>query len=373
MKKIKTDICIVGTGFSGTFIASKLQGTSARVLLVEKGAYLSRDRLEDNYLRNPYKIKGSEDFYKMKEFIYDDPEFSHYEHVNSGKDDFKYSGYHALGGNSLLWFGNALRKVPNDFRTRSRYGFGVDWPISYSDLEEYYHQAEIEMGVSGPPKDAFSPYRKKPFPLPPFQLPPGALGLNRIFQGTGFELTPSHKARLPVDTPQRSACCGAGTCWVFCPADARYNCLTTHLKDLRQSQQVDILDKITVSRLTQKGDRIVEAVAFDRDGNETRIQAEIFILAANAVENARILLLSQFHYLKTGFQSSSRAVGKYLTDQVGIGILGNLAYNLYPGCEKTIQSAHSLSFYDGPFRKRHSGIVSGSVFDPCTFCSSIDH
>ncbi len=364
MKKIKTDICIVGTGFSGTFIANTLQETSARILMVDKGAYLSRERVEENFI-----LQNSSSFfdrlkklYKLSDGIYDDPEFHHYEHVNSGKDGFSYSGRHAIGGTSLVWFGNAIRKTPNDFRTRSTYGFGEDWPISYNDLEEYYYQAEVEMGVSGPPRDLFSPYRKRPFPLPPFQLPPGAIEFNRIFKGSGFEITPSHKARLPVDTGGRFACCGAGTCTTFCPPDARYNCLTTHLGTLYQSKQVDILDKITVSRLVQKDDRIVEAVGFDRRGNQINITAEVFILAANAVENARILLLSQFHSLKTGFKSSSEAVGKYLADQVGIWIPVHLPYNLYRGYEKTLQSSHSLSFYDGPFREHHSGMIAEAFF-----------
>jgi choline dehydrogenase-like flavoprotein len=360
MKKIKTDVCIVGTGFSGTFIANALKETTARILMVEKGAYLSRERIEENFFfKNPYKssIASKQMLSELSDIIYDDPTFKHYEHVNSGKDAFVYSGRHAVGGGSLVWYGNALRKVPNDFRTKSLYGFGMDWPISYDDLEEYFYKAEVEMGVSGPPKDAFSTFRKQPYPLPPFQLPPGAIELNRIFGGSGLELTPSSKARLSIDTPERVACCGAGTCFLFCPADARYNCLTTHLKDMGQRKQVEIADKITVSRLIQKGDRIVEAVAFDREGNEIRIEAEIFILAANAIENARILLLSQFHHLETGFTTRSRAIGKYLTDQVGLWITAALPNNLYPAYEKTLQSAQSLSFYDGPFRKDYSCIV----------------
>ena len=376
MKKIKTDICIVGTGFSGTFLASQLQGMSASLLFVDRGAYISRERIEDNYLANPFRtgelpLEDNADLYKLLEVIYDDPEFSYYEYVNSGNTDFNYSGRHAVGGNSLLWWGNALRKVPADFHTKSAYGFGVDWPISYDDLENYYYQAEVEMGVSGPPEDAFSPYRKKPFPLPPFRLPPGAIELNHILKGTGLVITPSHKARLPVDHGDRSACCGAGTCWLFCPADARYSCLTTHLKNLHQSPQVAILDMVTVSRLVQTDDRIREAIAFDREGNEIRIEAEIFILAANAIENARILLLSQFHYLETGFKSRSKAIGKYLTDQVGIRLPVNLPYNLYPGHEKTIQSTHSLSFYDGPFRERYSSIVVEVFLIESPFASSL--
>ena len=175
MKKIKTDICIVGTGFSGTFVASALKDTAARILMVEKGTYLSRERIEENYFNSPYikgkaRFENQKDFSKLKEFIYDDPEFSRYDHVNRGNDAFTYSGHHLVGGNSHLWFGNALRKVPNDFRTKNMYGFGVDWPISYNDLEEYYYQAEIEMGVSGSSEDILSSFRKEPFPFPPFHF-----------------------------------------------------------------------------------------------------------------------------------------------------------------------------------------------------------
>jgi choline dehydrogenase-like flavoprotein len=361
MKKITTDICIVGTGFSGTFVASRLRKTSSRILMIDKGAYISWDRIEENYSRiiekGALSIETKEDYVKLLESIYDDPEFLRYESLQRGVNEFTYSGRHAVGGTSLVWFGNALRKVPNDFRTKSAYDFGFDWPISYDDLEEYYYRAEVAMGVSGPSEDLFSPHRKNSFPLPPFKLPPGAIELNRILQGSGFEITPSHKARLPIDTAERSACCGAGTCFLFCPADAKYNCLTTHLKDLRQRKEIDILDKLTVSRLIQNGDRIVEAVAFDRDGNEVRIHAEIFILAANAIENARILLLSQFYNTETGFSSRSQAIGNYLADQVGISLTVSLPYNLYPAYDKTLQSSHSLSYYDGPFREKYSGVV----------------
>lgn len=367
MNKIKTDICIVGTGFSGTFVAHALLGTSARIALVEKGAYLSRDRIERNYVQLLELLEGFPDYNdtlsQCKGFIYDDPAFEYYSHVNSGTDAFNYSGHHAAGGNSLLWYGNALRKTPDDFLTETRYGFGVDWPVSYNDLEEYYDRAEVEMGVSGPPEDALTPFRKKPFPLPPFQLPPGAIELNRIFKGTGFVVSPSHKARLPIDTAERAACCGAGTCSLFCPADARYNCLTRHLQTLLQSKQVEMLDKLSASRLIQKGDRVVEAVAFDREGRETRIAAELFVLAANAVENARILLLSQHHHLDTGFKIRSRAVGKYLTDQVGMWIPLVVPCNLYGGYEKTIQSCHSLSFRENPSRDQHSSAIGEVFFD----------
>ena len=38
--------------------------------------------------------------------------------------------------------------VPNDFRLKSLYGVGVDWPISYNDLQSAYCRAEAEIGVA---------------------------------------------------------------------------------------------------------------------------------------------------------------------------------------------------------------------------------
>jgi choline dehydrogenase-like flavoprotein len=343
MQRIETDICIVGSSFSGTFVAHKLMGKSIRVHIIERGAHLTWERLESNYVNE-------------KE-VYDDPEFHNYDFTNVGKVDYNYSGYHAVGGASMVWFGNSIRKVPNDFLLKSIYGVGDDWPISYDDLEPYFQEAEEEMRVSGPSMDLFTQYRKKPFPLPPFDLPPGALELNRRFQDQGLEFSPSHKARNPIDADGRNACCGAGSCGYFCPVDARYNCLTTHLEEQFKSENIKIIDQLTVTRLYQQDNRIVEAHAIDRQGSVVRIKADIFVLASNAIENARILLLSQHHAQDTHFRTRSEALGRYLADQVGILIPFQLPFSIYTLYDKTVQSSHSLSFYDGNFRSHRSGII----------------
>ena len=37
----------------------------------------------------------------------------------------------------------------NDFRLRAAHGRGIDWPISYDELEPFYGEAEHEIGVAG--------------------------------------------------------------------------------------------------------------------------------------------------------------------------------------------------------------------------------
>ena len=63
-----------------------------------------------------------------------------------------------FGGGSNCWWGCTPRLLPNDFRLRSAYGVGADWPVQYDELEGFYQEAEEIMAVSGP--------REAPFPDP---------------------------------------------------------------------------------------------------------------------------------------------------------------------------------------------------------------
>ena len=55
-----------------------------------------------------------------------------------------------VGGTTWHWAAATWRFFTNDFRLKSLYGVGRDWPISYEDLEPYYYRAEIELGCAGP-------------------------------------------------------------------------------------------------------------------------------------------------------------------------------------------------------------------------------
>ncbi|NIR59341.1 MAG: GMC family oxidoreductase, partial [Gammaproteobacteria bacterium] len=54
------------------------------------------------------------------------------------------------GGGTNCWYAQAPRMHPSDFRTRTLYGVGDDWPLDYGELEPFYCDAEEIMAVSGP-------------------------------------------------------------------------------------------------------------------------------------------------------------------------------------------------------------------------------
>src|SRR5262249_58097073 len=64
-------------------------------------------------------------------------------------DKFKSFYERLVGGSTWHWQGIHVRMVPNDFAMKTLYGKGVDWPLSYDDLERWYVEGEREMGVAG--------------------------------------------------------------------------------------------------------------------------------------------------------------------------------------------------------------------------------
>ena len=53
----------------------------------------------------------------------------------------------------MHWEAKTPRMLPDDFRMRTLYGEGADWPLSYDDLADDYNEAEREIGVSADVED----------------------------------------------------------------------------------------------------------------------------------------------------------------------------------------------------------------------------
>jgi choline dehydrogenase-like flavoprotein len=70
----------------------------------------------------------------------------------------------------MHWGGVTPRFSPEDFKQRSMFGVGTDWPISYEDLDPFYQEAEVLMGVAGEQGPPVLDPRGKPFPMPPLPL-----------------------------------------------------------------------------------------------------------------------------------------------------------------------------------------------------------
>src|SRR4030095_7883812 len=128
------DIIIIGTGSGGSTIAYKLANTGKRILILERGGFIPKEK--PNSERNEVVKLGR---YRPTEDWYD----------NEGKP-FKPFIHYNVGGNSKMYGAALFRFRESDFQTVAHYGgTSPAWPFGYQTLEEYYTQAEGMYSVDG--------------------------------------------------------------------------------------------------------------------------------------------------------------------------------------------------------------------------------
>ncbi|MEZ4555652.1 MAG: GMC family oxidoreductase N-terminal domain-containing protein [Caldilineaceae bacterium] len=197
-----------------------------------------------------------------------------------------------MGGTTWHWLGTSLRHLPADFAIRSRYGVGVDWPISYADLEPWYGAAEAELGVAGDSEEDLGSPRSRDYPMPPLPLTyldrQVATAADRL--GLAVKLTP--QARNSIAFDDRPPCCGNATCVPICPVAAKYDA-TVHVRKAL-AHGVQVIEQAVVTRVEVDQNGWVTGLRYKRpDGSERRVTARVYVLAANAIETPKLLLMSR--------------------------------------------------------------------------------
>jgi glucose dehydrogenase len=278
-------VAIVGSGIVGAAIAHTLSRRGYRVDLFEKGP--------------EYPYPHAKQFSERIQFMYENPIYEASKDIDAVTISGDYV-WHAdrerhlvVGGSGTQWSAITLRMRPDDFRTRSRYGYGEDWPLTYEDLEPYYCKAEAHLGVSGTDADnPFAPRRSRAFPLPPFELSYHDRLLAETLRARGIHLhtTPQARTRLPYQ--ERAGCQNFGVC-KFCPIGARYS-PAYHLLDAVKTGRCELHHDVSVRRLVMDKSGRGRAVVYQRhDGSKEREHpADVIVVAAGTLESIRLLLLS---------------------------------------------------------------------------------
>ena len=146
------DVIIIGTGAGGGTLAHRLAATGKRILLLERGGYLPREK--DNWEAKAVFVEGK---YTAAEKWLD----------KNGKD-FQPGTHYYVGGNTKVYGAALFRLREKDFGELVHHG-GVSpaWPLSYTDFAPYYTEAERLYQVHGergsdPDRTALG----RPLPIP---------------------------------------------------------------------------------------------------------------------------------------------------------------------------------------------------------------
>ena len=318
---LDADVGIVGAGAAGGVLAFELARRGVRVVVLESGPrhdFAHRPDYVRRYLKhqNPWET-SPRDLDR---------------HTVGGVTPYRLAGQRVrgVGGSTLHWEGYAFRLHTSDFRMRSLYGIADDWPISYSDLEGYYGAAERMLGVAGTDDESLASPRSTPFPLPPFPFSHS----DRLFApactalGVAFNHMP--QARNSLAYGGRSQCRACSTCAV-CPTGAKASTDLMLIPQAEATGNARIVPEATVLRLeTDRSGQVSAAVYAGRDRVPQRLTARVFVVAAGAVETARLLLLSTSRDFPAGLANRSGLVGKFFMSHPSMDIVGRARENVYP-------------------------------------------
>jgi choline dehydrogenase-like flavoprotein len=399
------DVVVVGSGVSGSILAKEISASGYRVLVMEAGPgddvtvrdyeknldrFYSATAKDDN---SPYRQSGNARMprsFETEKLRPGTPSTAGHL-VQNGP--FETDGTYArvLGGTTRHWEGKTFRMLPDDFQLRTRFGRGRDWPISHESLQPYYEKAERELGVAGEVEDqtycglTFAPG----YVYPMHRMPPSYLdqmiakdldGTEVTVDGETFSLTvrstPQARNGIPNPaydngkgyTPAGAAslhqaelgerCQGNSNCVPICPVQAKYDARRTLFEALGTGR-VDLLPQTVASKVhvdpeTGRVTEIEYKSYRDADsGAHTTgsVRGTVFVLAANAIENARLMLASSL-------PSSSGLMGRNLMDHAYL-----LTWALMPevmGAHRGPLATSGIEeFRTGSFRHRQAAVHTG--------------
>jgi gluconate 2-dehydrogenase alpha chain len=220
---------------------------------------------------------------------------------------------------------------PTDFQLGSLIGPDwsgasfADWPVDYATLERFYVEIEQKVGVQGPEgtsADPFAPAKSKPYPMPPGLPMYANLILADAARKLGYHpfAYPTAVASRPYRG--RPACIDCGFCSGYgCPTNAKGSPAVTLLRDALITGRIQLRFNAAVMRLVANGSgtEITGVEYLDAKGDRITVTATRYVLAASAIESARILMMSD-----PALGNSSGLVGRNLMfhyQTVVIGVL----------------------------------------------------
>jgi choline dehydrogenase-like flavoprotein len=311
------DAVVIGSGAGGGVITKELAEAGLSVVVLEAG---------QRYDPSADYRTDEDDFQLRGVFAPADERRDLY--TTGGANGFNYSRVKGVGGSTLAYLAVSLRFHESDFRAHSEDGVADDWPISYGELEPYYSLVEYELGVSGPDgvgANPFEPPRSRPYPTLPHDFNRSSRVLKRGADKLGLHLVREPVAIPTRDWNGRQACISAGACDLGCKIGAKSSIDVTYVRKAEATGRVEIRSGCMAREITLgKDGKARSVVYFDPDGCEQEIRARVVVVAGNAVETARLLLMSTSSQFPDGLANSSGLVGRYFTEHLAV-----FAYGLF--------------------------------------------
>ena len=305
------DAIVIGSGAGGSMAVKELTERGLEVLLLEAGPGLT-DELFTPPKPKPPRQLGMDLDLRAKAFLHGQYKQARRSFFSETSNRFLVNDWEnpyttprdapylwmrsRLLGGRLNAYGRVLQRMSDvDFKAASRDGYGMDWPLSYSDLEPWYDRVEEFIGVYGndDPGVTHPPAGK-------YVGPAMLTDVEEQFRDKVAERWPERKviawryAAPNLGRTPKGVAAGLATGRLTVRCDA-------------------VVERITVDPRTG----LVDGAVFrDRlDKSEQRVYGDVVVLAASTIETIRLLVNSACDKFPNGLANSNGLLGRYFMDQ----------------------------------------------------------
>lgn len=293
------DVIIIGSGAGGGTLARTLAPTGKRILILERGDWLTREAL--NW--DPKSV------FVDNRYISPDTWFDRH-----GRP-FQPQVHYFVGGATKMYGAALYRLRREDFgELREHSGISPAWPISYEEMEPFYTKAEQMYQVHGVHGvDPTEPPASAPYLYPPVSNEPRIQQLFDDLTAAGFHPFPAPcGVMLDEQHMEDSKCIRCQTCDGFpCLVQAKADAEEIGVRPALQYPNVTLLRNARVVKLhTTPSGRAVQEVEVERDGERETFAGDIVVVACGAANSAKLLLMSTNDKHPNGLANSSDQVGR---------------------------------------------------------------
>lgn len=302
------DVCVVGSGASGATAAWLCARAGLRVVIVEQGLPVQADTSYDDLLAAA------------------EPAWVRQENGTWGKIGYPWTTCN-VGGGTVFFGGAFFRYRPIDFDAELALGraeLPLAFPWGPEELDPYYRAIEDHIGVSGTAdSDPTLPPRGAPYPLPAVPRSAEAQVLADGAHALDWTPFPTPLAVNSGPYGERPGCTGDAPCICRqCPVGAKGDAATRFLQPALD-HGAKLVDGHKAVRLLTSGRRAraLECVQMS-SGRRVQIHARTFVVAANAVQSAALLLRSTGARYPTGLGNAHDLVGRGLCFKLSEYLVG---------------------------------------------------